>query len=105
MPVAYDCGAAGVLLFAESRLRPQPAAAESGRLSYPRDAGRSPMCSRCVCREQSGTPATHAGGACLCSIRTFSIVIHDAAASPGGAQAGAALAVALRLVRSQIVAL
>jgi hypothetical protein len=69
-----------------------------GIARFPRDAGRSPMCSRCVCREQSGTAATHTGGGCLCSIQTFSIVIHDAPASPGGAQACATVAVAVGLV-------
>jgi len=80
---------------ADTASRPR---ATTGQPCWPRDAGRSPMCSRCVCREQSGTPVTHAGGACRCPIQTFSIVIRDAPASPGGAQAGAALAVALRLV-------
>jgi hypothetical protein len=34
------------------------------------------------CPRSLRTPATPAGGACLCSIETFSIVIHDAPASP-----------------------
>jgi hypothetical protein len=67
----------------------------------PRDAGRSRDVSRCVCREHSGAAATHTGGACLCSIRTFSIVIHDAPASLGGAQAGATVAVVVGLVAAR----